>query len=264
MARIKIFMSITQGSDTIKQPWHFGQSVAGQTLDWLPSDEKKFFDENSKDTKFVEYIKQQGWDQPGAITYKINRHGFRCDEFDNVPNIIALGCSFTMGTGLPIQDIWPSRLGKQLKLQVYNLGWGGSAADTCFRLAEYWVPVLKPKLVVMLAPPPARIELAVNNSSLPFEVFLPMSESFMFNANDMFLRNWFSMDENAEINNRKNKLAIQALCNNLNIKFLVYDVIKDLPHDRAVVQYARDRMHAGPRAHEILVEKILTDLKSWP
>jgi len=254
---------MTQRPININPPWHFGKPFAGQCLDWLSSDEKKYYNENTKDPEFVKYIQEQGWDQPGAITYKINSNGFRCDEFDNVPNIVALGCSFTVGIGLPIQDTWPSRLAKQLGLQVYNLGWGGIGADTCFRLAEYWIPVLNPKLVVMLAPPTARLELAVDNPRLPFEVFLPSSKSSMFSVNDVFLRNWFLMEENAEINSRKNKLAIQALCNNLNIKFLCYDVLKDLSHEREKVKYARDCMHAGPRAHEMLVEKITKDLESW-
>lgn len=247
-----------------KRPWHFGKSLAGQCLEWLPSDEKRFYDQNMKDPEFAKFIKEQGWDQPGAITYQLNRYGFRCDEFEQRPNLVALGCSFTFGIGLPLKDTWPTLLAQQLNLQPYNLSWPGTGADTCFRIAEYWITALRPALVVMLAPPPARLELATTNPVLPFEVFLPMSESPMFSSKDIFLQNWFSVEENARINNHKNKLAIQALCNNLNIKFLAYDVIKDLSHDQEVVKYARDRMHAGPSAHKMFVEKIIEDLASWP
>lgn len=242
-------------------PWHFGMKHARQQLDWLPCDDQKYYEINMNNPEFAEYIRQQGWDLPGAISYNINRHGFRSAEFGfSKNNFIALGCSFTIGIGLPLKDIWPTLIGNATGLTTCNLGWGGNSADTCYRLAEYWVKALMPKLVVFLAPPPARIELALDDVNYPYKVFMPANETDSNIKHDSFLKNWFLQNENAEINNRKNKLAIQSLCDNLKIKFLCYDVFDFMSRSREEVKFARDYMHAGPPAHQNLTNQILRDL----
>jgi hypothetical protein len=241
-------------------PWHFGMQYANQTLEWLPSDSKEINEKLMQDPKHVEYFRKHGWLEPGAITYKINSRGFRCDEFDTQKDsIVALGCSYSIGIGLPLKDLWPTLVGDKLKFTVYNLSWGGVAADTCYRLAEYWVPRLKPKLVVMLAPPRSRIELLTVSSQLGAEVFLPSSESCIFSDQDIFLKNWFANEENAQINNRKNHRAVKHLCSDLGIRCLTYDAHDFMARSREEVGYARDYMHAGPRGHQLAFEKIVSD-----
>lgn len=257
-------MSIAQSLTGINPPWHFGKPLAGQCLDWLPSDEKGYYDENMKDPEFVKYIQEQGWDQPGAITYQFNSEGFRCEEFDAESDcLVALGCSFTIGIGLPIETVWPSLLGKKLNLKVYNLAWGGISADTCFRLAEYWIPKLKPKLVVMLAPPRNRIELITGNAIPPVKVFMPMNKNKFFNENDNFLKHWWLNDENGLINNKKNLLAIQQIALNYNAIFVSLNADEEMCRSREEVGYARDYMHAGPRGHELVSDKMLKEI-AWP
>lgn len=241
-------------------PWHFGNTIAGKTLDWLPPDTEENFKKLIEDPTHLEYFQAQRWLAPGAITYKINSHGFRSNEFDSGKrSIVALGCSYTIGIGLPLTDIWPTMVGEALDLEVYNLAYGGVGADTCYRLAEYWVPLLKPELVVMFAPPKSRIELLLDLNNLKAEVFLPSSESSLFSDKDIFLKNWFADEENANINNRKNKLAVQQLCANLGIQCLTYNAHDFMARSREEVGYARDYMHAGPRGHQLAFEKIIRD-----
>ena len=139
--------------------WHLGKHLANTVLEWMQPDTEQAFNKLCEDPKHKKYFADKGWDQPGAITYKFNNHGFRCDDFNDAPCLVALGCSYTLGLGLPISDIWPTLVGQELDLQVVNLAWNGYSADSCFRLAEYWLPKLNPKLVVMFAPPQARIEV---------------------------------------------------------------------------------------------------------
>ena len=241
-------------------PWHFGSKLANQTLEWLPSDSKEINEKLMQDPNHVEYFRKQGWLEPGAITYKINQHGFRSDDFvEGTKSLVALGCSYTIGIGLPHKDIWPTLVANEIGLVPYNLAWGGTAADTCYRLAEYWIPKLKPELVVMLAPPISRIELLTISSNIRAEVFLPMSESGMFSDQDIYLKNWFANDENAMINNRKNCLAIEQICNSLGIQCLTYDAHNFMARSREEVGYARDYMHAGPKGHQLAFEKIIKD-----
>lgn len=239
-------------------PWHFGTPYANQTLDWIPTDTKESFERMIQNPDHAEYFRTQGWLEPGAITYKINSHGFRSPEFEgNDPCMIALGCSYTAGVGLPVRSLWPTLVGKQLGLKVYNLAWGGTAADTCFRMAEYWIPQLRPTLVCMLTPPPARVEIAQDQHDIPVEVILPNHETGHGRQMDAYLMHWFLNDENARVNNIKNKLAIAEICRQSSAKFLVLDAMVEMGKSREELGYARDYMHAGPVGHEMVADKFL-------
>jgi hypothetical protein len=229
-----------------------------KTLDWFPSDTKERLQEKMNTVKFRTYIQSKGWNQPGAITYKFNSDAFRSEEFDpTADNLVALGCSFTMGVGLPIQAVWPSRLGQALNLRVCNLGWGGFAADSCFRMAEYWISYLNPKLVVFLVPSKSRLEIIVNENIGEAVRIMPTNFEDHPHLRG-FIKHWFSQDENSRLNNKKNQLAVEAICRQLDIPFLCYGVDQDLIN-APTVDLARDALHTGPTAHKIFTEKIIND-----
>lgn len=240
-------------------PWHHGVKFANTESEFMPTDTKETFQRLCQVPEYREYFSTQGWLEPGSITYKINSFGFRCDEFDDRDCIIALGCSYTMGIGLPVHVTWPQLVGKHLNLVPYTLAWGGASADTCFRLAEYWIPALKPKAVFMLAPPPHRFDLTRADGVPPVETYMPQSESNSATEVDSFLRHWFTMDENSRLNQKKNKLAIQALCAESNIPFVVRDALDYMALSREAIGYARDRMHGGPIAHQRVAERMTDD-----
>lgn len=245
------------------KPWHCGIYHAGQTVEWMPTDTRENFEKLIKDPQHREYFKQYGWLDPLAITYKINQEGFRCEEFvDDVPCMIALGCSYTFGTGLPVEDLWSTIVGSALGLRVYNLAWGGNSIDTCFRLARYWIPKLRPTVVMMLTPPMARIELlTISGTSPPSEVFLPVSHSSLFNSNDVFLKHWFGNEENHCINQEKNMLAIESIARNNSAKYAVAESDNEAACSRDIVGYARDYMHTGPAGHKMIAELLLNKLQ---
>lgn len=240
-------------------PWHPGINDAGKISEFMPTDTKEGFEKLCQVPEYREYFRQHGWLEPGAITYKINSYGFRCDEFDDRDCILALGCSFTIGIGLPVESTWPQIVGKQLGLVPYTMAWGGQSSDTCFRLAEYWIPRLRPKAVFMLAPPASRFELIRASGVPPIENYMPQSESHSATEIDNFLKHWHTMEENARLNQKKNKLAIRAMCAEIDIPFLVYDAFDHMAWSRESVGYARDRMHAGPKGHERLAGIMLND-----
>lgn len=248
----------------IKKPLHHGVPLAGAQLDWLPTDTKESYDRLCQDPKHRAYFEAQGWHLPGAITYKINSEGFRCDEFEyDKPYLVSLGCSFTNGIGLPLETVWPELVGKELGLKVANLSWGGASADTLYRLAEYWVPKIKPKLVTMLAPPQDRVELILDPASMtefryvPIDVYLP--SSLPPSSNKDFLTHWFLNEENGQINQRKNIRAIKQLCAELNIPCIVLRAHDFMMGAREDIGYARDALHGGVIAHELIARKILND-----
>ena len=240
-------------------PWHPGVHSAGTESDFMPTDTKETFEKLCQTPEYYEYFKHHGWLEPGAITYKLNSYGFRSDEFDDRDCMIALGCSFTIGIGLPVEITWPQIVGKELGLVPYTMAWGGSSADTCFRLAEYWIPQLKPKAVFMLTPPPNRFELIRATGQPPVENYMPSSESNSATEIDSFLKHWHTMDENSRLNQRKNKLAIRAICAEFDIPCYIYDTYEHMAWSREEIGYARDRMHAGPPGHSRLAKIMLDD-----
>jgi hypothetical protein len=234
--------------------WHAGKRLANSVLEWLSSDTPESFARMMQEPEHQQYFAEKGWDQPGAITYRFNSEGFRCEEFNNDPCIVALGCSYTAGIGLPVETTWSWLVGQALGLRVVNLAWGGYAADSCFRLAEYWLPRLNPALVVMLAPPVDRIEVLTQKEHM---VYMPTN--LPPTASDAFITEWMLNSENSRLNSVKNKLALQQLCLTINVPCQLYDANVYMADSREKLEYARDYMHAGPRGHEILAERILND-----
>jgi len=239
-------------------PAHFGVPYANQELEWLPTDTQESYQRLIQDEQHRAYFAQQGWDQPRAITYKINSQGFRADEFDSGPYLVALGCSYTIGIGLPDAVTWPRRVATAMGLRCANLAWGGYSTDSCYRLAEYWIPALRPNYVCMLLPPKHRLELILDLSwPTRFEVFMPNSQSSIFRDSDPYLKHWYANAKNAEINQRKNARAVRELCRELGIPCTVLDAETHMSLSRKEIGYARDHMHGGPPVHESLARKFL-------
>lgn len=245
-------------------PEHAGKHYINRELEWFPTDTQENYEKLIQDPDRRAYFAEQGWDKPRAITYQFNSHGFRADEFDGGPYMVALGCSYTIGIGLPNLVTWPRQTATALGLKCANLGWGGYSADSCYRLAEYWIPELQPKYVCMLVPPSHRVEVLLDagdplmmpHQSL-FEVFMPQSKSRLFDPNDHYLKHWFLNDENAMVNQRKNIRAIYQLCAEFNIPCTIYSASQHMNWSREEIGYARDCLHGGPRIHNILAEKFI-------
>lgn len=68
------------------------------------------------------------------IEYKFNSWGYRSKEFTDLSDdyILVFGCSCTEGIGLHFDDMWSTKLGKKLNLDVFNLGMGASGVDYQF------------------------------------------------------------------------------------------------------------------------------------
>jgi hypothetical protein len=79
-----------------------------------PCNQEMFFSPTDVDTE-ENYDKNpsQHWGKY-SVNYKFNSQGFRSREFkinSNKPVILTLGCSHTVGVGIPVEDNWPEQLG---------------------------------------------------------------------------------------------------------------------------------------------------------
>jgi len=218
---------------------------ANQSIDWLRMDTKELYEKNLKEK--YQLLKQHDWIDK-SFTYKFNSHGFRCDEFTDKPTIMFLGASVTCGIGLPIEFIWPEVVSKNLNMHCANLGIGAGSNDSAFRLCNGWIDIINPQLVILLPPPPDRLELlnstVINNVCLSWDT-----------PNNTFLKEWIMDDNNSYFNNLKNKLAIQHICATRNIKFLSVEF--GSPYS---IDLARDLCHGGIQSNKIFAEHVLTKL----
>ena len=69
-------------------------------------------------------------------SYVYNSDGFRSAEFSLNPEIITLGCSITLGQGLPVEQTWPALLTEKLgnlgrKFSYGNISYSGGSAMKC-------------------------------------------------------------------------------------------------------------------------------------
>ena len=227
---------------------------AGRTLEWLDSDDYNLWRQNMRDIDRRPVLERFGWDKPGVITYSMNSHGFRSVEFNQEPGIITLGCSFTAGIGLPNDQIWPTIVAQLTGCQVWNLGIGGAAMDTCFRLLYNYIDKLNVTAVLLLQPSPLRFETHHNGE---IEVFMPNGHSDP--RLDDIKKYWYSDTQNERINAVKNTLAMQALCDQRGIKLIVKDIDVYL-HSPDQYPGARDLMHSGYDLQQLWANQFINSL----
>jgi hypothetical protein len=247
-----------------KVPVHAGIKEAGNVAYWDGSDSIEAFKENIQDKKKLFYLYDKKWNEENAIEYRLNSYGFRTDEFGTEPCVMTLGCSHTYGTGLPEQDTWARYVANETGLKLANFGWPGSSADTAYRFLRYWINHLNVKLVCFLLPPAARFELLLDSiyfketgQTVPVNTYSPNDLADTWLPDEFVLNNWFGNEENAVINQEKNKLAVQQLCANKGVPCLIEDSLflaKREPND-----WARDFLHAGPAIHKKLGKKFIND-----
>jgi hypothetical protein len=234
-------------------PTHFNQQFASTTQLWSGSDTDKLFKENCAIEENYKKLKDLGWLDGKVLTYQYNSQGFRDEEFDQQPAGIALGCSHTQGEGIRAEQAWPSQLQHMLGQKVWNLGVGGAALDTCYRLLEYWIEHLNVKFVVCAVPPISRYEVFDSNwsnilPSMPLEINMPWLAGYQ--------KNYLLYDQNSELNRRKNLQAMQHICNKYNIPFY-YDLLTEFGD----AKLARDLLHHGADGQERLANEFFNTIK---
>lgn len=220
-----------------------------QTLKFLPADDEERYENNIQ--KRLSELKTYGWYNK-EIDYTFNSYGFRSDEFEeaSVPSILFLGCSYTVGVGIRIEDSFTSIISKELGFRNYNLGLGGGGPDTAFRIGHHWIPQLKPKYVVWMDIFKERYEEIVKIGDGTKEKVLPMIQIIDKNRNHTYLsaNHWY-------INSLKNYIGVKHTCDRFKIKLIHSRIFKRL-------DYARDLAHPGKMSNEQVAEEILTQIQN--
>lgn len=225
---------------------------------WLSMDTKELYAKNNSIETQRQLLEKYGWTE-NSFDYVFNSHGFRSDEFvEDNNSVVFLGCSFTLGIGLPYQNTFAKIVADNLKLSCYNLGLGAGSHDSCFRFAYYWLEKLKPKIVCMYEPPRDRTEVFADNTLFQFYPSVlfnsKMSEYKTKNMLDtrFYYKIWLADTNNNILNVEKNIHAIENICRNLNIKF-----IKTKNTGKNFIDYARDLVHPGIETNREIADTFL-------
>lgn len=232
---------------------HSNNHPHAQRVFWSGCDSETLWRQNM--TTHRAYFESMSWHTPESIVYDYNSHGFRDHEFDQRPAWLALGCSLTEGVGLEQHQIWPTMLSQTLRQHVWNLGVGGGALDTCYRVLYHYIDQLNCQGVVLLCPNIHRFELF--NPSGP-QVFLP--DHTRTAAEENIYRYVITSDENFIVNREKNLLAMQQLCSKSRIPFITMFQDRIWPRMVGITERARDLSHPGPTFQKFVVEEILKTL----
>jgi hypothetical protein len=223
-------------------PGHCDQQYASTTQLWHRSDSESRYKQNCSDPERLRRLQRHGWYECHDLVYSFNSQGFRDDEFDQRPAALALGCSFTQGEGIKVDQCWPRQLGNLLQKKVWNLGIGGTSLDTCYRLLEYWINHLNVDSVFCAVPPINRYEVCHNG----WQSFVPMDQGGAEVPDWLkgYHKNYLSCDPNSQLNRSKNIRAMRDICTQHNVPFY-FDYLDNYFAFPSSVS-ARDLMHQGP------------------
>lgn len=232
--------------------------LANKTTNWFGADSEPAFRYNTKNNSTL----LADWSDT-VIEYSFNEYGFRSDPFVEGKDIMFLGASNTLGTGLPLENTWVDITARELDSSYYNLGQGGGSSDTSFRLASFWIEALKPKLVIYLIPPSARLE--VIDGFAKHDTFFKasptgvssttgISDEPIEKAIQSYFNIWSSCDENIALNAEKNMLAISSICKSTNTKFVCLSTDQDWTQ----LDYARDLQHGGIKSNRAFADLVLS------
>jgi hypothetical protein len=263
------------------------QCQSNKILYFTSTDTEILFELNKK-TQGEEWIYHNK-----KIEYKYNSWGYRTKEFTELSDdyILTFGCSFTEGIGLHYDDMWSTKLGKKLNLDVFNLGMGASGVDYQFYntiLFQNFILEKKklPKLVVYQWPMSFRTSAFFklkedNKTDLIMEFFSPhfieeTGKKKVLNSFYDWFKDGFVNDGGDSV---KQNYLYTMLCNNiwksLNIPVINWTYDEDFEnlndeifnlnfqihriYDDTMIR-GRDLMHNGHLAQDLVVNKIIENL----
>jgi hypothetical protein len=232
-------------------------NYAGQVHQWCQTDsEKAYRPEGNSYT-------------PDSFDYRYNRNGFRCDEFPegDLPQtfrVLFAGCSFTMGVGLPLHELYAHlsimklREDYGLPIPYWNVGAGGASSDKIARFVTFGTQALQPHVVFVLFPTNSRREICRKDGEVLD--FVPM----IYPSIEKKVMTIYSK-EGEYYEFVKNLIMIDVACQIVGAtfiwgswawedeieKFIPNNILKkrsvNFPHN--TMPRARDLMHPGSESH---------------
>ena len=198
-------------------------------------------------------LEKLGWTDK-SITYTINNrtsHRVRSPEHDYKEyDVLALGCSFTFGVGLPYEQCWPGMLEDKTGLRVKNAGRGGAGLTDCVQQLYRCFDEHVPKYVCVLKPPSPRVDIYIPDNFVMHERWLKR----LNRVANFTLQSQPNLDFTLRVAND----VIQYICDKHNVK--VVKICCDnsgFLWDNPIPDLARDLAHSGIHYQDYVAEKFI-------
>lgn len=257
-----------------------------EVLEWDSTDSEEQFFENLKNSTSLKTLQESGYLE-NPILYKFNSLGFRSEEFTSKKGLVSLGCSFTFGTGLHLEETWGYKLASKLNLPHYNLGRPGSSIDTAFRFLLMYHDKINIDTVAIFTPNIQRREEAgefvinplkknpeyhyLNLGWWSSNYFDDKDLNKRYNYIDKFKDSVFLSTPSSRLNYVKTLYAIKHLCDKNNYKFidvqvenirsyLNYLLFEDKDPKLSSLCKARDLRHWSKETHDFIAEIFYNEL----
>lgn len=198
-----------------------------QTVFWMYPDDEEGYWKN----------RPEGYTDT-SITYRMNKHGYRGTEFDELANfkILVSGCSHTFGIGINEEDLWCNQFAHHIAgAKVYNLALGGRSPDYVARVISKSIDIIKPNLVMVMWPDMSRFERPAKDG---------VSMAW-WTANDTYYLDDFADENYQDYNFEKNQLLMNNLCAARRIPLIAF-TYNEICHLVREQDRARDLLHDGP------------------
>jgi hypothetical protein len=211
-------------------------------------DSKERFGDNLKNdptNKILNYYLEN------PIEYSFNNKGFRTPDDFNLfdEGDVFLGCSFTMGIGLHIKDIWSYKLNQTLGGKFWNLSLGGSSIMTQFRLFYGFHDELKIRNVFHFAPILPRYEFFIDGK--------PTVISTHDEKHGNFFKNYLIDNEQLYLSYVAHTNAIKNLTNKIGGNYYHLGYFPD-----KYEKQARDLAHPSEPFHNVVYDTFLDKIKN--
>jgi hypothetical protein len=232
------------------------------TVFWYPSDDEENFNKNPN---------KKQWENID-ISYQFNSQGFRTYDLPSLIGQkvdIALGCSLTLGIGLPVEVIWPTLIEKESKFPMLNLGQGGGSSDTVARILTNVCSLYDIQTVYILWPDASRFEIYNNDSNLKADPLVSFMHAQVADIKHMghmntemsiqrFYKNQSIVHTLAKLYNFKVSEHFYAIGREfqklLNISLSHLGLYHLADEDRA-----RDGIHPGPKQHQLIARNFINE-----
>lgn len=219
-----------------------------KTLLWCPMDTKERFYDNLKNDPSNETL---NYYLNNPIEYQFNNNGFRtADDFNiNEEGNVYLGCSFTMGIGLHLEDTWAYKLNQTIGGKFWNLSLGGSSIMSQFRILYGFHEELKIKNIFHFAPILPRYEFFIDGK--PRIISIHDKEHEELYSKYLIDNEQLNLLYITYVNSIKN-LANKIECNYYHLGYFPdrYDKL------------ARDLAHPSKKFHDTLYDVFLNKIRN--
>jgi len=236
---------------------------------------------------FSEELDRHPIETKDGSDYKINSHGYRCDEFTTIhrnKHVLFSGCSNTYGVGLKKEEIWAYKVYNKINETdgssgYFNLGLvGNNIINSILNIFKYCKKFSNPDIIFINLPSQNRFfnfdedkktYRIVENSNLTkthhiekltfYNYYLMLEQYCSSNNIKLFSFTWDNYDQHF-LNKNINKIyeSVNVIFKNYNFKTFYCinekEMLNDLfllkqKDDNEFFDIARDNMHKGTGAH---------------